>query len=90
MRSQPHGRRKNAPSALGVPASDAIAMLLKGDEGLEVFDDEAGHPYVMTQKTEALVEFFGLANGTHTPLEELLAGFRETIAEAGAAELVAC
>ena len=81
-----------APSALNVSASEAIAMLLKGDEGLEVFDDEAGHPYVMTAKTDAAVEFFGLADGTHTPHEELLAGFRETLADAEVdeLELIAC
>ena len=78
------------PSALDVSASSAIEMMLKGDEGLEVFDDEQGHPYVMTEKTDAAFEFFGLADGTHTPHEELLAGFREAIADARADEFVAC
>ena len=79
-----------APSALDVSASSAVEMMLKGDEGLEVFDDEQGHPYVMTEKTDAAVEFFGLGDGTHTPHEELLAGFREANADARADEFVAC
>ena len=55
-----------APSALDVSASSAIEMMLKGDEGLEVLDDEQGHPYVMNEKTNAAVEIFGLADGTET------------------------
>ena len=78
------------PSALDVSASSAIEMMLKGDEGLEVFDDEQGHPNVMNEKTNAAVEFFGLADGTDTRHEELLAGFREAIADARADEFVAC
>ena len=49
-------------------------MMLKGDEGLEVFDDKKGHPYVMTAKTDAAVEFFSLADGTHTPHENYSQG----------------
>ena len=62
-----------APSALDVSASSAIEMMLKGDEGLEVFDDEQGHPYVMNEKTNAAVEIFGLADGD-TPHENYTQG----------------
>lgn len=35
--------------------SDAIDMMLRGDEGLGVFGDAQGHPHVMTEHTEAAV-----------------------------------
>ena len=59
-------------------------------KGLEVYDHEQGHPYVMTEKTQAAIEFFGLADDTHTPHEELLAGFRETLADADDEDELPC